>query len=116
MQFLADESCDYGVVRALREAGQDVQAIADLARAAEDVEVIRRALQEKRILLTEDKDFGRLVHAHRQKAHAVVFIRYPAVARKQLVRDVVRLAHQHGRKLAGWFVVVEPGRVRFTRL
>jgi hypothetical protein len=29
VRFLADESCDFAVVRALREAGHDVAAIAE---------------------------------------------------------------------------------------
>ncbi len=115
MKFLADEGCDFSVVRALRGAGHDVLAIVEISPASEDLEVIKMALEEKRVLLTEDKDFGQLVHAHGQKIHAVVFIRYPARVRKNLARDIVRLTKLHGRKLAGCFVVVEPGRIRFSR-
>ena len=115
MRFLADESCDFGVVRALRQAGHDVSAIAETSPALEDFEVIRRALQEERILLTEDKDFGQLVYAHGEKIHAVVLIRYAMKFRKNLGRDAVRLAKLHGKKLEGCFVVLEPGRIRFSR-
>jgi len=115
MKFLADENCDFSVVRALRAAGHDVLAVVELSPASEDLEVIKLALEGKRILLTEDKDFGQLVHAHGHKIHSVVFMRYPARVRKSLVRDIVRLAKIHGRKLAGCFVVVEPGRIRFSR-
>jgi hypothetical protein len=31
MHFLADESCDFAVVRALRAAGHDVKAVAEVA-------------------------------------------------------------------------------------
>ena len=115
MRFLADESCDFSVVRALRGAGHDVSAISEISPAAEDTEVIKKALNEKRVLLTEDKDFGQLVHAHGEKAYAVIFIRYHARSRKHLAHDIVRLTKLHGRKLAGCFVVVEPGRIRFSR-
>ena len=33
MLFLADESCDFAVVRALRGAGHDVLAVADVSPA-----------------------------------------------------------------------------------
>jgi predicted nuclease of predicted toxin-antitoxin system len=46
MRFLADESCDFAVVRALRSADHDV---------------MERAVREGRLLITEDKDFGQLV-------------------------------------------------------
>ena len=115
MKFLADESCDFSVVRILRHAGYEVLAVSEISPSAEDLEVIQLALQEKRILLTEDKDFGQLVYAHGQKIHAVVFIRYPGAARKKLARDILRLTKLHGQKLIGCFVVVEPGRIRFSR-
>lgn len=115
MKFLADESCDFSVVRALRDAGHDVLAVAEISPASEDSKVIKLALEEKRVLLTEDKDFGQLVHAHGYEIHAVVFIRYPSRVRKHLSRDIVRLAKLHGRKLTGCFIVVEPGRIRFSR-
>ena len=40
MRFLADESCDFRVVRALREAGHDVMVVVDVAPGAEDDAVI----------------------------------------------------------------------------
>src|SRR6266567_2267063 len=44
MNFLADESCAGPVLRALREAGHDVVAIAEVARGATDEQVLERAL------------------------------------------------------------------------
>jgi hypothetical protein len=32
LKFLADESCDFGVVRALRQSGHDVLAVCEVAR------------------------------------------------------------------------------------
>ena len=61
--FLADESCDFAVVRTLRAAGYDVLAVSERAPGARDEDVIRFATSERRILLTEDKDFGQLVFA-----------------------------------------------------
>ena len=50
MRFMADESCDFAVVRALREAGHDVLYISEIAPGAEDTAVIERAHAERRIL------------------------------------------------------------------
>ncbi len=114
MRFLADESCDFAVVRALRRAGFDVLCISESTPRAEDSEVIRLALREERILLTEDKDFGRLVYSHGQETLVVIFLRFPTFARKQISRDVVNLVKQQGEKLAGSFVTVQPGRIRIS--
>lgn len=113
MQFIADESCDFAVVRALRSEGHDVVAVADLAPRAEDGEVIELAQREGRLLLTEDKDFGRLVYVSKAKAAGVILVRFPSQGRSQLPRSVVALVRKHGQQLLNRFVVLQPGRVRF---
>jgi predicted nuclease of predicted toxin-antitoxin system len=63
LRFLADESCDFTVVRALRTEGFDVLAVGEYMNRSVDRELIEQAYAENRILLTEDKDFGWLVFA-----------------------------------------------------
>ena len=63
MRFLADESCDFRVVRALRIAGHDVTTVIELTPGADDTAVIDMAVRERRIFPTEDSDFGQLVYA-----------------------------------------------------
>jgi len=58
LRFLADESCDFGVVQVLRANGYDVVALTEIASRTIDSEVIALSYNEKRILLTEDKDFA----------------------------------------------------------
>ena len=50
MRFLADESCDFAVVRALRSADHDVLAIAiaEVSPREEDQDVMERAVREGR--------------------------------------------------------------------
>ncbi len=63
MQFVADESCAGPLIRALRMAGHDVIAIAEVAKGTPDERVMKRAFSEGRLLITEDADFGELVYA-----------------------------------------------------
>lgn len=116
MRFLADENCDFTVVRALRAAGHDVLCVSEITPRAEDSEVIKLADDEKRILLTEDKDFGQLVYSHGQKTLGVIFLRFPTSARIQISRAVVNLLKQQGEKLAGCFITVQPGRIRISHV
>jgi predicted nuclease of predicted toxin-antitoxin system len=115
MRFLADECCDKAVVRGLRASGYDVLSVSDISPRAGDLDVIRLSVHEKRILLTEDKDFGQLVFAHGQKTVGVIFLRFPTSARRQILNEVLRLVKQQGERLAGSFVTVQPGRVRIIR-
>ena len=115
MRFLADESCDFSVVRALRAAKHDVVAISEVSPRAEDDEVRERAVSDERILITEDKDFGQLVYASMRRTGGVIFIRFPARARRQLADAVVDLVRQRSQRLVGNFTVIQPGRVRTGR-
>jgi predicted nuclease of predicted toxin-antitoxin system len=114
MRFLADESCDFAVVLSLRRAGFDVLCISESSPRTEDSEVIRLALHEGRILLTEDKDFGRLVYSHGHDTLGVIFLRFPTFARREISRDVLNLVKQKGENLVGSFVTVQPGRIRIS--
>jgi len=116
MRFLADESCDFAVVHALRKAKHDVLAVAEITPRAADSDVIRLARKQKRILLTEDKDFGQLVYASGQKALGVVFLRFPVSARDIIAKDMVMLVEDQKEKLFGSFVVVQPGKIRISRM
>jgi predicted nuclease of predicted toxin-antitoxin system len=89
MRFLADESCDFAVVRALRSADHDVVAIAEVSPREEDPSVMDRAVKDSRILVTEDKDFGQLVYARMQRTGGVIFIRFPGQAHAESDLDVL---------------------------
>lgn len=115
MRFLADESCDFRVVRTLRAANHNVTAVSEISPRADDVDVIEFAVKEGRILLTEDKDFGQLVYAHGGKTVGVILLRYPALARKRICDDVINLIEKYGENLTGTFVVMQPGRIRIAR-
>ena len=114
MNFLADESCAGPVIRALRNSGHDVVAISEVASGATDEEVLERALNEKRILLTEDRDFGELVFARGRSSAGVILVRFQSHARRAKPATVVEAVAKLGSRLRDAFTVVEPGRVRIS--
>lgn len=115
MKFLADECCDYAAVRALREAGHQVETISELAPEAEDEQVMELAASEGRVLVTEDKDFGQLVYAAARHASGVILLRFPGNARSAIGPAVVSAVARLGENLYGSFVVVRPGTLRISR-
>ena len=115
MRFLADESCDFAVVRALRSGGHEVLAVSEIARGADDEAVISLAAEERAVLLTEDTDFGRLFFVAMRQSAGVVLIRFTQPARLSLGAAAVRLVAQVGEALSGSFVVLQPGRARISR-
>ena len=112
--FLADESCDFAVVRALRDAGHDELAIAEFTSQSDDADLIAQAHRDHRILITEDKDFGWLVFVNEANSAGVILVRFPGTARTALVQTILRLVAEHHSQLRDRFVVVAPGQVRIT--
>lgn len=111
MRFLADENCDFRVVTALRNAGHDVVAVAETARGASDVQVLEMAHGGKRVLITEDRDFGQLVFADYAPAMGVLYLRCPESSRPALPAMMVPLVTRLGSQLEHSFTVWTPKRV-----
>lgn len=61
MLLLADENIHADLVAWLRGAGHDVLYAAETMRRAPDPELLELARRERRIVLTDDLDFGELV-------------------------------------------------------
>lgn len=116
MRFLADECCDFYMVKALIADGNDVLCVRELSPGADDSSVVETALREKRILLTEDKDFGQLIYAHGQGALGVIFMRFPIPARVRIADELVEMVRKIGEGLIGSFVTVQPGKIRIGRI
>lgn len=114
MNFLADESCAGPVILALRETGHDVVAIAEVAKGATDEQVLERAVNEKRVLITEDRDFGELVYARGRSSAGVILVRFHSRARHAKPATVLEAVRKLGPRLRDAFTVVEPGRVRIS--
>lgn len=114
MNFLADESCAGPVIRALREAGHDVLAIAEVVKGATDEEVLNRALNDKRVLIAEDRDFGELVYARGHPSIGIILVRFHSRARRIKAATVVGAVTTLGARLQNAFTVIEPGRVRIS--
>lgn len=114
MNFLADESCAGPVIRALREAGHNVVAIAETEKGATDEQVLQHALDQNRVLITEDRDFGELVFARRRSSAGVILIRFHSRASSAKPATVVEAVTKLGSRLHNTFTVVEAGRVRIS--
>ncbi|MCB9768585.1 MAG: DUF5615 family PIN-like protein [Candidatus Omnitrophica bacterium] len=57
--WLADENIDPAVVEYMRRKGLSVQSIQEaVMRGASDLKILEKGLNEQRIVLTHDRDFG----------------------------------------------------------
>jgi predicted nuclease of predicted toxin-antitoxin system len=86
MRFLADENVPNGIVEELIAGFHDVQWAAKLTPGALDIEILRRAAVDDRILLTFDTDYGDLAHSVETtvKPAGIILIRSPCRGRETL--------------------------------
>lgn len=112
MRWLVDECVDAGLVSHLRAAGHDVIYMAEVAPAASDARVMMRAQAERRLLPTEDKDFGDLVFRRGQSVPGIILLRIdPAEHALKRVRLEAAIG-RFGDDLFGRYVTVEGARFR----
>lgn len=88
--------------------------VRDISPGALDDKVIGIAIRESRVLLTEDKDFGRFFIASSVKSPGVILIRFPANVRQSIARIVVEFVKKNPGKIEGYFIVIQPGRIRIS--
>lgn len=72
MKFIADVNIAQKVIRLLNQTDHDVTDIKKLDPKTSDVDIIKLALAEKRIILTHDKDFLGLSKFPRYKVGMIV--------------------------------------------
>ena len=75
MRFLVDESAGSAIAAVLGSLGHDVLVVAEIMPQAEDAAILARAVQELRIVVTNDKDFGELIFRSGQPHAGVVLLR-----------------------------------------
>ena len=116
MRWLADECVAAPLVALLRSDGHDVLSVAELAAGLSDADVVALALREKRLLLTEDKDFGDLVVRRERAVPGVVLMRIDTNASRLKAARLAAAIDQYGEALFGRYTVVEQGRLRSRRV
>src|SRR5271165_2489486 len=112
MRFLANENFPGSAVAALQASGHDVIWIRTAAQGSTDPSVLAWAAREERILLTFDKDFGELAKGSALPSGCgVILLRLPMPRPSDVGRRLADLITAR-EDWAGYFSVIEPGRVR----
>jgi len=100
------------VVERLRRIGYDVVAVRELDPRMDDSDILALAVQEQRIIVTMDTDFGELVYRSEQPHRGILLLRMPGARRAEKVRVMEHILAQYADKLAGHFCVYQKGRLR----
>ena len=116
MKFLANENVPLDAVTALREKGHDVIWIRTDDPGSCDEDILSRAVDEARVLITFDKDFGKLAfRSHLPAKCGIILFRIPEKS-SSYIANIVTTAIESRTDWAGHFTVVEEFRIRMKPL
>lgn len=112
--ILVDECTGPAVARWLEEIGHDVSSVYDDAPGIADREVIRRSYEERRILITNGKDFGGKVYREQYPHCGIVLLRLDNERSQNKISVLRRLLERYADRLPDQFVVATAEQVRFA--
>ena len=115
LKFLADESLGLQVARNIARLGYDIVSVAQIARGSADAEVLTRASNEKRILITTDKDFGFLVFKEKIATEGIILLRLKKESIESLTSYLANFISEYSKKIRGNFCVITEDKVRFKK-
>jgi len=103
LKLLLDENIGLRVYEELKRRGYEVQTVIEKLRGASDEEVLRVALNEDKIVVTMDKDFGYLAQAYNPPGILLLRLRSPTTPHRL---EAILRALQLGEKLYNYITVV----------
>jgi predicted nuclease of predicted toxin-antitoxin system len=114
--ILADENIDFRIIRVLRNNNFDVYSISEMNSGISDEQVIELARKNKRIILTEDKDFGEWVFAHKITDVGIVFLRYNSIKNNEIIALLVQFLNEKIDSLSSKFTTITINKIRIRNL
>jgi len=118
MRLLTDQDVYQVTVTQLRKWGHDVVTAREFGmQRASDEDLITKAREMDRLVITRDKDFGTLVFLKEELSAGVIFLRVTPATIQEIHRQLHRLFQEHTpEELRHLFCTVEPYRHRIRRI
>ena len=82
----------------------------------QDDNILQKAVDEKWILITNDKDFGEKVFRERRLHHGIIFMRLADERASNKIEVLRRLLDSHASRILDQYIVVTEKRVRFAKV
>jgi len=115
MRFIIDECIGPTLAHWLRDEGHDVYSVFEQSRGIRDDEILTIAVKEKRILVTNDKDFGDLVFRGQRTHEGVILLRQSDPRPEAMIHAMRQLLADYAHQIEKAFVVVTDTAVRINK-
>lgn len=112
IKLLLDENVGIYTSKALEEEGYNVKSILKECPGIDDDEVLSIALEENRVLVTLDKDFGRLVFENSKQHVGVLFLRLDEESSQNITEVITNVVSEYGDKIINSFTTISEDKVR----
>ena len=116
MRVIADENLNALFISDLRASGYEVISIQENFCGIPDEQVASLAKADDVMLITEDKDFGELIFAHKIAKITVIFLRYQKSEVEWVRNQLLRVVQIYQEKEGHFFVTIAKGKVRVSEL
>jgi predicted nuclease of predicted toxin-antitoxin system len=89
LKLLIDECKGSYVSKRLQEMNFDCLSVIECMRGAEDEEILKKAVAEDRVIITNDKDFVRIAEAYNPKGIILLRLKDESAQNKVKIRTAV---------------------------
>jgi predicted nuclease of predicted toxin-antitoxin system len=116
-RFLANENIPRNSILILRAKGFDVASVGEESPGITDLEVLKRAHREGRVILTFDRDYGELIFAGKAPLPAaLIYLRIKPLTPTEPAEAILQLLVTYPERWCGHFCTIDRHVVRFRPL
>jgi len=116
IKFLADVNIEKPLVDYLLKQGYDIKWVPDYNCEMPDEDLLQLANQEKRIFITNDKDFGDLIFLQKKVSTGTILFRVKGQKSQEKIKLMKKLLMGYRDKLLNHYVVITKAKIRIVPL
>ena len=114
--IIADENIDARIIKAIRSIPINTISVFESYRGISDEDVLFLSKELEKIILTEDKDFGEWVFAHKLKGVSVIFLRYHYSETDEIIKILKDVLKNRREKLFNKFTTITVNKIRVREI
>ena len=116
IKFLADVNMEKPLVDYLSGQGYDIKWVPDYNCEMADEDLLKLANEEKRILITNDKDFGELIFLQRRLSYGTILFRVKGRNSQEKVKLMKKVLMGHRDAILNHYIVMTKAKIRIIPL